>query len=80
MALILPFFCGPTHLLGNPPVDAINEERQLAGREDDLSADLTDLWPDETALIQPLAEEAHPIAVPVEDLDQVRPPPREANR
>jgi len=54
---------------GAPPLDAFEQHREL-GRSHDHRP-VTDLWPDEAPLLQPLRKQAKTIAVPPQQLDPI---------
>src|SRR5512132_310098 len=57
---------------GNPPVDALEQHRQL--RRAQRHPALPGLRPDEPAPLQPLGEQAETLTVPIQHLDQLAAP------
>src|SRR5690606_10376508 len=55
--------------LGHAPVDALQQHRQLRGAQTDLTA--IGLGPNKAALLQALAQQAQPLAIPPQQLDDV---------
>src|SRR5271163_887749 len=59
--------------LGNPPVDALDQHGELRRTERDGAFEPRHPRPHESALIEPLGEQAQPVSVPKKDLDDLGP-------
>src|SRR5215469_13577611 len=56
-----------------PPIDALQQHRQLRWRQRNRAAHR--LWPHKTSSLQPLGEQAQTVAVIPEHFDQIAAPP-----
>ena len=63
---------GPPYAFGHAPVDALDQHRELRRRQRDRAFVPRHPRPHEPALIEPLGEQAQPVAVPEQDLDDLR--------
>jgi hypothetical protein len=52
------------HLLWHPPIDPLDQQRELGRAQHDPATPIIQLGPDETALVQPFGEQAQPVAIP----------------